>query len=421
VLARISLAVRMMQPARLGYLISQYPAVNHTFVLREVLALRKAGLAPCTVSIRRSDRPAEMLSSDEADEYRRTFCVLGAGFAHVLGANLRTLLRRPVPYLRALAYAWRLTRGTPKLLLTYSAYFVEAVVAGDYFERQGVTFIHTHFSSTILLILARMFPIRYSLTLHGPGEFADVVGFHISEKVAAATFVATISRYGSSQVMAACDPVHWDKVRTLRLGVDPQAFLPRTPPSVFGGDAFRLVFVGRLAPVKAQHMLIEAVSLLRDRGRSVLLTLVGEGPDRKALERLIAKRGLSGTVQLSGACNHDKVADFYQTSDAFILASFAEGVPVVLMEAMAMELPCIATWVMGIPELIDHGVDGLLVPPADPIALADAVERLMKDPELTRRIGAAGRIKIRSNYDLERNTESLIATFREYLSVGRNY
>jgi colanic acid/amylovoran biosynthesis glycosyltransferase len=409
-----------MRPAKLGYLISQYPAVNHTFILREVLALRRAGLDPCTVSIRRSDRAPEMLSADEADECRRTFCVLGAGLAHSVLANLRTLLRHPVAYVRALTYAWRLTQGTPRLLFTYSAYFVEAVIAGDYFERQGVTFIHTHFSSTILLILARIFPVRYSLTLHGPAEFADVVGFHVSDKVAAATFVATISRYGSSQVMAACDPVHWHKVRTLRLGVDPQTFPPRTLPSRLAGDAFRLVFVGRLAPVKAQHMLIEAVSLLRNRGRNALLTLVGEGPNRAALEKLIAERDLSGQVQLIGACNHDKVADFYRNSDAFILASFSEGVPVVLMEAMAMELPCIATWVMGIPELIDNGVDGLLVAPADPAALADAVERLMDDPELTRRIGAAGRTKILSSYHLERNTEALNATFREYLSVGQN-
>lgn len=407
-----------MRPAKLGYLVSQYPAVNHTFILREVLALRRAGLDPCTVSIRRSDRAVEMLSADEADEYRRTFCVIGSGLAHALGANLRTLLRHPIAYLRALAYAWRLTRGTPGLLVSYSAYFIEAVVAGDHFERQGVTFIHTHFSSTVLLILARLFPVRYSMTLHGPAEFADVIGFHISEKVAAATFVATISHYGSSQVMAACDPVHWHKVRTLRLGVDPQSFPPRASPARNTGDAFRLVFVGRLAPVKAQHMLIEAVALLRDRGRNVRLTLVGEGPNRPALEKLIEERGLSAQILLSGACNHDKVADFYRNSDAFILASFAEGVPVVLMEAMAMELPCVATWVMGIPELIDNGIDGLLVPPADQVALAAAVERLMEDPELTRRVGAAGRAKILSSYHLERNTEALSATFREYLSVG---
>jgi colanic acid/amylovoran biosynthesis glycosyltransferase len=147
---------------------------------------------------------------------------------------------------------------------------------------------------------------------------------------------------------------------------------------------------------------------------------VGEGPSRPALEKLIGERGLSAQVQLSGACNHDKVVDFYRISDAFILGSFAEGIPVVLMEAMAMELPCIATWIAGIPELIDNGVDGLLVPPADPVALADAVERLMEDPELIRRIGAAGRSKILSSYHLVRNTESLGMTFRKCLSAGPN-
>jgi colanic acid/amylovoran biosynthesis glycosyltransferase len=406
-----------MRSEKLGYLISQYPAVNHTFILREVLALRREGLDPCTVSIRGSDRSAQSLSADEADEQRRTFYVFDSGFAHWMRAHLRTLLRRPLAYARALLYAWRLTRGTPRLIVNYTAYFIQAVVAGDYLERQGVTFVHTHFSSTVLLILARIFPVRYSLTLHGPAEFSDVAGFHISEKVAAATFVATISHYGASQVMAACDAAHWHKIRTLRLGVDPQAFPPRQSPSRRDDGAFRLIFVGRLAAVKAQHMLIEAVALLRDRGRKVLLILVGEGPARPALEKLIAARGLREQVQLSGACNHDKVADFYRNSDAFVLASFAEGIPVVLMEAMAMQLPCVATWVTGIPELINNGVDGLLVPPADPVALADAVERLIKDPELNRRIGAAARAKILSAYDLGRNTQALAATFHGFLGA----
>jgi colanic acid/amylovoran biosynthesis glycosyltransferase len=408
---------RATGPVKLGYLVSQYPAVNHTFILREVIALRREGLDPCTVSIRRSDRRVEMLSTDEADEHRRTFCVLGAGLTYVMLANLRTMLFRPISYARALIYAWKLTRGTPKLLFTYSAYFIEAVIAGDYFERQGVTFVHTHFSSTVLLILARIFPVRYSLTIHGPAEFADVVGFHMADKVAAATFVATISRYGSSQVMAACDPSHWHKIRTLRLGVDPQGFPPREVPSKRDGDALRLVFVGRLAPVKAQHILVETVALLSARGRKVLLDIVGEGPNRPVLEKLIEERGMAAQVQLCGACNHDKVSDFYRNSDVFVLASFAEGIPVVLMEAMAMQLPCVATRITGIPELIDDGMDGLLVPPADPAALADAVERLMDDPALAARIGVAARNKILSTYNLERNTELLGKTFREFLSV----
>ncbi len=406
---------------QIGYLISQYPAVNHTFILREVLALRSQGLELHTVSIRRSDRPLEMLSSDEAEEFGRTFSIMGAGGLHAAAANVRVALRRPLAYLKGLAYAWRLSRGTPRLIVNYTFYFVEAVVAGDHFERRGVGHFHTHFSSTVALLLSRVFPISHSITLHGPTEFDDVVGFQLAQKVASANFVSTISHYASSQVMRASDPAHWHKVRALRLGVDPSAFAPRRPPVRGVGEPYQLVFVGRLAPAKAQFMLIEAVDLLRARGRLVMLTLVGEGPARTGLEALVSERGLGNEVKLAGACNHDRVAAFYNQSDAFVLGSFAEGVPVVLMEAMAMELPCIATWIAGIPELIDNGIDGLLVPPADPAALADAIVRLMDDPDLAQRLGAAGRQKVVSKYNLEHNTERLGDEFRRLLAAEASH
>jgi glycosyltransferase involved in cell wall biosynthesis len=396
----------------IGYLISQYPAVNHTFILREVQYLRRHGFELHTASIRDSDRPLAALSSDEAEEYRRTFSIVGAGALHAVVVNLRAAVRRPLAYLRGLGYAWRLTRGTPRLVARYTLYFVEAVVAGSYFERRGVRHVHTHFSSTVLLLLSRMFPVTYSMTLHGPMEFDDVVGFHIAEKVAGALFVATISHYASSQVMKASDPSHWHKVTTLRLGVDPTAFAARHPPPRTVNAPFRLVFVGRLAPAKAQFMLIEAVAILRDRGRRIALTLVGEGPARPRLVALVKERDLDAEVKLVGACNHDRVAAFYRDSDAFVLGSFAEGVPVVLMEAMAMEVPCIATWIAGVPELIENGVDGLLVAPADPLALAEAIVRLIDDPELARRLGAAARRKVVTKYNLEINTERLGDEFR---------
>jgi colanic acid/amylovoran biosynthesis glycosyltransferase len=404
---------------KLGYLISQYPAVNHTFVLREVQTLRRSGFDVHTVSVRRSDRALEELSADEADEYRRTFSVMGAGVWHALATHVGVLLRRPARYLRGLWFAWSLSHGTPRLLVSHTLYFLEAVVAGDYFRRQGVAFVHTHFSSTVLLILARVFPLRYSLTLHGSGEFDDVVGFHMAEKVAAATFVTAISHYGSSQVMRASDPVHWHKVKVLRLGIDPDAFAPRPARSPAPGEPFKLVFVGQLAPAKAPHLLVEAVDLLRGMGRKVELTLVGEGPSRAALQALIRERHLDAEVRLVGACNHDRVADYYRQSDAFVLASFAEGVPVVLMEAMAMELPCVATWIAGIPELIDNEVGGLLVPPASPDAIAHALVRLMDDPELALRIGRSGRAKVIDSYNLVRNTGLLGDVFQHYVSAGQ--
>jgi colanic acid/amylovoran biosynthesis glycosyltransferase len=397
---------------KLGYLVSQYPALSHTFVLREVLALRRHGVDVHVVSVRRCDRPLASLGTDEAVEAQRTFSVIGAGVLHVLIANMRVLARYPLGYLRGLLYAWALSRGTPRLLVTYSCYFLEAVVAGDYFERQGLTYIHTHFSSTVLLILARIFRMRYSLTTHGSGEFVDVIGFHLAEKVAGAIFVATVGRWGMSQVMNASDPVHWDKIVVLPLGVDVDAFSPHSAPQRDRNEPFRLLSVGRLSSAKGYPILLEMMSLLRERGRSAKLTLVGEGPERLKLEKLIGVLHLGDCVRLAGACNHDRLADYYASSDAFVMSSFLESTPVALMEAMAMELPCVATWITGIPEIIEKDVEGLLVPPASPAAMADAVERLIDDPEKARRLGIAARRKVLAEYHLERNVERLIEEFR---------
>jgi glycosyltransferase involved in cell wall biosynthesis len=300
-------------------------------------------------------------------------------------------------------------------MLMHTFYFLEAVIAGDYFKRQQVTDIHTHFSSTVLLILARIFRVRYSLTAHGSGEFVDVVGFHLAEKVAGATFVVTVAQYGMSQVLNASNPTHWHKVVVLPLGVDVDLFRPTNAPRRNHGEPFRLLSVGRLSPAKGYPILIEAIALLRKRGRNVRLTVVGEGPLRAVLEGQISLRGLGEIIHLAGACNHDHVVNFYDSSDAFILSSFLEGIPVVLMEAMAMELPCVATWITGIPEIIETDVEGLLVPPASASAIADAVGRLMDDPEGARRLGIAARGKVVAKYHLGRNVERLVQEFRARL------
>jgi len=402
---------------KLGYLISQYPALSHTFVLREVRALRRRGVDVRVVSVRKCDRPIAQLSADEAEEAVRTFSVMGAGYLHALVANLRILCRHPLGYVRGLFYAWALSGGAPRRLLMHTFYFLEAVIAGDYFERQRVTDIHTHFSSTVLLILARIFRVRYSLTAHGSEEFVDVVGFHLAEKVAGATFVATVGQYSMSQVVNASNPTHWHKVVVLPLGVDVDAFRPKNAPPRNRGEPFRLLSVGRLSAPKGYPILIEAIALLRERGRNVKLTMVGEGPLRTVLEGQIALRGLGELIHLAGACNHDRVVDFYDSSDAFVLSSFLEGIPVVLMEAMAMELPCVATWITGIPEIIEKDVEGLLVPPASASAIADAVGRLMEDPEGARRFGIAARRKVLAKYHLGRNVERLAQEFRARLAT----
>jgi glycosyltransferase involved in cell wall biosynthesis len=394
-----------MTNPRIAYLVSRYPAYNHTFVLREIRGLRALGFDVRVASIDAADRAVEAMTAEEREEARGTFYVKPLGVAGALAAHARVLARWPARYAKALGVALALAGTDPRRLLKYLLYFAEAVVFADWMARERLSHFHTHFSSTVGLIAARAFPIDMSMTLHGPGEFEEPAGFNLAEKVAASRLVVAISHYGASQIMLHASPEHWSKVEVVPLGIDPSVFAPR--PFRERPRPFEVVSVGRLAPVKAQRVLVDAVASLVREGVDVRLRLVGDGPDRAALERDVAVRRLGGSVVFEGWCDQDRVREIYRTADAFALASFAEGVPVVLMEAMAMEIPCVATRITGVPELIRDGVDGLLVAPADPDALARAIATLAGDPRLRRRLGAEGRRRVLERYDLAANVERL--------------
>ncbi len=398
----------------LTYLVSQYPAANHTFILREIRGLRARGFDVGVISIRACDRPLDLLTSDEREEQARTRYLKTAGFGAVATAHLATLVSRPWRYIRGLLYAVQLGGLDLRKILYNCLYFAEAVVAGRWMLRQGRRHAHAHFTSTVALLLARVFPVTISMTIHGPDEFTDPVGFYLRQKVKASRFVCAISQYGRSQLMRWTTPDQWEKLSVCYLGVDPAVFTSR--PAAKQAGPFRLLFVGRLAPVKAQHILIGAVDRLIRQGRQVRLRLVGDGPDRETLHVQIERRGLSAVVTLEGRMNQDQVLDLYRQTDCFALASFAEGIPVVLMEAMAMEIPCVATGITGIPELIRDEREGLLVPPSDEAALAQAIARLMDDPGLCRRLGEAARRRVLEEFDLGRNVAELAQTFHTHLS-----
>jgi glycosyltransferase involved in cell wall biosynthesis len=263
--------------------------------------------------------------------------------------------------------------------------------------------------------VARVFPITFSTTIHGSGEFDDVVGFYMSEKVARAAFLIGISQYGRSQMMRASDPQYWHKLEVAPLGVDPAVFVPRAHRD--NTERFEIVCVGSLVPAKGYHILLAALSRLIQQGRTSLrLRLVGEGRARPSLENTIRELGLETYVRLEGACNQERVREIYRATDLFALTSFAEGVPVVLMEAMAMEIPCLATWITGVPELIRHGVDGWLVPPGDAQAVADGLGYLIDQPALRQSMGKSGRARVIEKYNLDPNVAQLAEIFRRRLA-----
>ena len=401
---------------RLAYLVSRYPAISHTFILREVLALRRCGFEIAVASINEPDRLDASLTAEERSEAASTYYVKRHGAPGAFAALLAALVTRPAGLLKGLVAALRLGGTDLKAAAMHLAYLVEALMVGRFMRQRGLSHLHVHFmtpASTVGLLATKVFPVTFSMTAHGPDELYDVTAYRLREKLEAARFVCTIGKYCRSQLMRLTDPRHWRKYEVSPLGVDLTAFAPR--PFREAPDPFEVICVGRLVPAKGQHVLLAAVARLAVAGRKVLLRFVGDGPDRASLEEEARTRGLGAAVVFEGSVNQDRIRALYSTADAFALASFAEGIPVVLMEAMAMEIPCVTTFITGIPELIRDGVDGLLVAPSDEEALAGAIARLADDPALRRSLGEAGRRRVAERYDLGRNTERLATIFRERL------
>jgi len=394
--------------------VSQYPAANHTFILREILQLRRMGLDIRVASIGTPDRPFERLTADEQKEQSATFYVKSAGVARVLAATLRMFFSRPLAYVSTLIYALRLASFDMRAALFNFLYFAEALIVADWMRRERLSHVHMHFTSTVGLLARRLLPMRTSVTMHGPDEFTEPSRFYLRQKIEAFDLLCTISEYGQSQLMRFSENTQWSKFRVCRLGVDPAVYVPRPPRE--NPSPAEILFVGRLAPVKGPHILIAALDLLVREGRPVQLRFAGDGPHRAELERDVGQRGLQRHVIFEGWQNADAVLALYQQADIFALPSFAEGIPVVLMEAMAMEISCVTTWITGIPELIRNEVDGLLVAPSNEKQLAAALARLLDDPELRVRLGKSARQRVLENFDLNRNTALLAAAFREFQS-----
>lgn len=407
----------MQKKIRMGYLISRYPAISHTFILREVRGLRELGFEIETASINGLDRPMAALAGEEREEAGRTFYVKSAGWRGALAATLTAFLCSPTAFLRGLRFALRIGGTDPRRMVFALFYLVEAALIGGWMKRNRLDHLHVHFATpaaTVGLIVTRLFPFTFSMTVHGPDEFYDTTDYRLREKIAGASFIACISSFARSQLMKLSPVTQWTKFDIARLGVFPSIFAPA--PRNGAGEWFEILCVGRLVPAKGQQVLIAAVDRLVREGRRVRLRLIGDGPDRAALEAEVARRELSEHVIFTGAVNQDRIREFYAQADVFALASFAEGIPVVLMEAMAMEIPCVSTCITGIPELIRPGQDGLLVPPSDEKELAKALARLMDEPELRAELGQAGRQRVESKYNLERNIGRLAEIFRARLS-----
>jgi colanic acid/amylovoran biosynthesis glycosyltransferase len=406
---------------RVAYLVSAFPAVSHTFIAREIDALRGRRVDVVPMSIRKA--PAEqLLSAADRKAAEETFSVFPLQKARFVATHVRAAATRPRRYLATLRLALGMSSGGARANLWQLFYFAESIQVWSECRRRNVRHIHAHFAnvaSAVALLAAefgRPDGVRWSFTMHGYTEFDEVTRYALAEKVRRAAFTACISDFCRSQLLKLVEPEYWGRLVVVRCGLNAQGVRSLPPraeePAVSRGDApLRVLFVGRLVPEKGVLVLLRALAGLKDRGVDVEMVLVGDGPYRGELEKASRRMGVAGRVTFTGALTGARVAPLYRDADVFCLPSFAEGLPVVLMEAMANELPVVTSRIAGIAELVDDDANGLLLPPGREDVIVDALERLAADPELRARWGRAGRERVLRDYDVGRSAVLLESLF----------
>lgn len=398
----------------LAYLVNQHPKCSQSFIRRELLALESLGFSIQRFSV----RSGANLIVDPADrqELAKTRVILNVGLPGLLGGLLRSL-KHPVSFFRALALAVRLGRRSDRGLAIHLIYLAEAAVLKGWLNHDRIEHLHVHFgtNSTMVAMLCRALGgPTYSFTVHGPEEFDRVTGIALAEKIKHAAFVIGISSFGCGQLYRWCDYRDWHKIREVHCGVDIQ-YLQRPIEPI--SDVPHLVCVARLCEQKGQLLLIEAMEQLRREGIPCRLTLVGDGPLRSAIEARIQDYRLDDQVRITGYVTGNMVQAYILNARAFVLPSFGEGLPVAIMEALALGRPVISTYVAGIPELVKPGENGWLVPVGDLPQLTQAIKEVLATPvEQLERMGQNGAILVAERHDVTVEGQKIADHFTELLS-----
>jgi colanic acid/amylovoran biosynthesis glycosyltransferase len=412
----------MQARLRLAYITTHYPALSHTFILREVEALRRLGTEIHTISLRRSSGE-HLLSRENREAARHTYAIRPPRWRAVLVAHFAAAAAHPRAYVRTLREALSLARPGLSGRLWQLFYFAEAILAWRHCAAREITHIHAHHGSppADVALLAADFgsradrgPRSWSLTVHGSVEFWNVRWFRLSEKVRRAAAVVCISDFARSQLMALVEEDQWSKLHVVHCGVAPGDYEGLQPQR---GGRPMILYVARLVSGKGHAVLFQALARLRELGHDADLVLVGGGPMEASLRQLATRLGLEGRVTFAASIGHEEVRRHYADASVFCLPSFAEGVPVVLMEAMASERPVVATAVGGVRELVRDGDTGLLVSPGRADELANAIALLLERPQLRTRIVRSARAHVLREFDIERSAIQLQGLFQEILGI----
>lgn len=398
---------------RVAYLVNQYPKVSHTFIRREIAALERQGATVLRFALRGWD--AEVVDPEDREELGRTHYLLYGGLAPLAWAALRQALATPRRFTLALALALRVARRADRAWPWHVVYLAEACALIQRLARHGgAVQLHAHFGTNaaeVAMLAHALGGPPYSFTVHGPEEFDKPEALHLREKMARANAVVAISAYGRSQLWRWARLEDWPKVRVVHCGLEAAFFGEAAePPS----SAPRLVCVGRLCEQKGQLLLVEAAARLAAEGLDFDLVLAGDGEMRPQVEAAIARHGLQARVRITGWISSAQVRRELAAARALVLPSFAEGLPVVTMEALAVGRPVLATYVAGIPELVRDGVEGWLFEAGSPSAAAQAMRAcLAATPDMLAAMGRAGRERVMARHGVDAEARRLLAAWAQ--------
>lgn len=403
---------------RIAYFVNQYPKVSHSFIRREILALEKLGYQVERFALRTDE--AELIDCADQLEVRKVSYVLSESKIRIVLTSLAVFVSRPLKFLSTFLLAIKMGFRSERGVLRHLAYFLESCVVLKWEQKTGVRHIHAHFgtNSTAVVMFAHLLGgPGYSFTVHGPEEFDKPEFISLAEKIKRSRFVVAISSYGRSQLFRWTPIEQWPKIKVVHCGLD-DAYFSGNDSSRFACTG-QLVCVGRLCEQKGQLILLEAVKRLVDSGYQFSFILAGDGPMRKDLQQRIELFGLQEIVKITGWCTGEQVREIILNSRGLVLPSFAEGLPVVIMEAMALKRPVISTYVAGIPELVKHDDNGWLVPAGDVGALAAAIRRLLDaDDNRLKDMGEKGYQAVLKQHHIDTEARKLAGYFAEFDQTG---
>lgn len=391
---------------KIAYILNTYPQPSHSFIRREITALETAGHEVFRFAMRGPD--VALVDAQDKAEKARTHYVLAAGGGALSAAILRVLLRSPMRFGKALGHVWNAARRAEAGLFKHLIYLAEACYLRTQLDNSGVQHLHAHFgtNATMVAMLCHILDgPRYSFTTHGPEEFDSPRALSLGAKIHYSGFAVAISQFGRSQLCRWSDPADWKRIKVIHCGIEPAKF-PAPAPLPDGPRL--LVSIGRFVEQKGQLALINAMALLRDSHPDLQLTLIGDGELRGVIKAEIARHGLQDRITLTGWLDEAQVTSELAAAHGLVMPSFAEGLPMVVMEAMAAARPVIATYIAGTPELVQPGQTGWLVPAGDVSALAEAMAALHDAPlAALEEMGTKARTRVFARHDVSHEAAKL--------------